>query len=131
MTELLLELPFPPSLNTYYRNVRGRMLLSAEGRQYKLDVLAHVWTACKGKPVPMTGRLAVDIHLHNRANRSYDIDNRPKAVLDALEESGVFVNDSQIDRLVVERKEKIKGGSCWVYIKQQEQGITWRQKKRM
>jgi crossover junction endodeoxyribonuclease RusA len=96
------------------------MLLSAAGRQYKLDVLAHVLTACKGKPEPMTGRLSVNIHLHNRANRSYDIDNRPKAILDALEESGVFVNDSQVDRLLVERKEAVKGGSCWVLIKQLE-----------
>ena len=119
MTQFLIELPFPPSLNTYYRNVRGRMLLSAAGRQYKLDVLAHVLTACKGKPDPMTGRLSVNIQLHNRANRSYDIDNRPKAILDALEESGVFVNDSQVDRLV-ERKEKVKGGLCWVLIKQLE-----------
>ena len=126
MTQFLIELPFPPSLNTYYRNVRGRMLLSAEGRRYKVDVLAHVLTACKGKPVPMTGRLSVDIHLHNRANRPYDIDNRPKAILDALEESGVFVNDSQIDRLVVERKEKIKGGTCWVLIRQHEANLTER-----
>lgn len=120
MTELLIELPFPPSLNTYYRNVRGRMLLSAEGRQYKLNVLAHVLTACRGKPDPMTGRLSVDIQLHNPANRPYDIDNRPKAILDALEESGVFVNDSQVDQLSVERKEAVKGGSCWVLIKQLE-----------
>jgi len=42
MTELLLDLPFPPSLNTYYRNVHGRTLLSAKGREYKQDVLVTV-----------------------------------------------------------------------------------------
>ena len=67
MTELLLDLPFPPSLNTYYRNVHGRTLLSAKGREYKQDVLAHVLTACKGKPETMTGRLSVHIYLHNAA----------------------------------------------------------------
>ena len=112
----LLELPFPPSLNTYYRNWNGRMLLSAKGRQYKTDVLAHVLTACKGKPEPMTGRLKVDIQLHFPTRRLCDIDNRPKAILDALEEAGVFENDSQVDVLTVERCEVRKGGTCMVMI---------------
>ena len=117
---LLLELPFPPSLNTYYRNVRGRTLLSAKGRQYKQDVLAHVLTACKGQPRPMTGRLKVDIQLHFLTRRLCDIDNRPKAILDALEEAGVFENDSQVDVLTVERREVRQGGACLVMITEHE-----------
>jgi len=116
---LLLELPFPPSLNTYYRNVRGRTLLSAKGREYKQDVLAHVLTACKGTPRSMTGRLKVDIQLHFPTRRMCDIDNRPKAILDALEEAGVFDNDSQVDVLTVERREVRKGGACMVMITEQ------------
>ena len=34
-----LELPFPPSMNRYYRNLNGRTLLSAKGRKYKNDVV--------------------------------------------------------------------------------------------
>ena len=92
------------------------MLLSKAGRNYKTDVMAYVWTACKGKPVPMTGRLRVDIHLHYPDRREYDIDNRPKAVLDSLEEAGVFENDNQVDILHVERREVFRGGKCIVQI---------------
>jgi len=113
---MLFELPMPPTLNTYYRNVKGKMKLSAAGRQYKIDVLAIVWHGCKGKPEPMMGRLRVEIKLHYPDKRSYDIDNRPKAVLDGLEEAGVYGNDNQVDALIVLRGDPIPGGTCWVDV---------------
>jgi Holliday junction resolvase RusA-like endonuclease len=67
----------------------------------------------------MTGRLKVDIQLHFPTRRLCDIDNRPKAILDALEQAGVFENDSQVDVLTVERREVRKGGVCLVMITEQ------------
>ena len=113
---LTLDLPFPPSLNTYYRNFNGRMLLSKKGRQYKGDVLAHVLQQCKGRPEKRLGRLRVEIYLHFPTKRERDIDNRPKAVLGALEDAGVFENDSQVDHLTVVRREVVKGGACLVVV---------------
>ena len=30
-----MVLPYPPSINSYYRTFRGRMLISAKGREYR------------------------------------------------------------------------------------------------
>ena len=45
-----------------------------------------------------------------------DLDNRLKAVLDGLEDAGVYDNDGQIDILTIERKEQRKGGGVDVMI---------------
>lgn len=31
MPELMLTLPFPPSVNSYWRNIKGRTLISEKG----------------------------------------------------------------------------------------------------
>ena len=47
-----------------------------------------------------------------------DIDNRAKPLLDALQHAKVFIDDSQVDRLILERKEIIPGGMCEVFIQE-------------
>ena len=41
-TTLMFTLPFPPSVNTYYRTYLGRMLISKKGREYRRAVLAEI-----------------------------------------------------------------------------------------
>ena len=50
-------LPWPPSLNRYYRSVNGRVLISREGRQYRADVQMRLL----GSPTIRT-RCKVEIH---------------------------------------------------------------------
>jgi len=56
------------------------------------------------------------VTLHPRDKRKQDIDNRIKALWDALADAGVFDNDEQIDILLVQRGEIVKGGACRVEI---------------
>ena len=63
-----------------------------------------------------TARLQMTVTLHPRDKRKQDIDNRIKALWDALADAGVFDNDEQIDVLLVQRGEIIKGGACRVII---------------
>jgi crossover junction endodeoxyribonuclease RusA len=51
-----------------------------------------------------------------RDRRAADLDNRLKALNDALEHAGVFDDDEQIDELHVTRGPIVKGGECFVMI---------------
>jgi crossover junction endodeoxyribonuclease RusA len=99
---MVLTLPYPPSNNRYYRNWKGRMLLSREGLAYRLAVLER--RPLKGWP--LLGRLRMHIHVFPDRTVSQDLDNIPKAICDALQKSGIFKNDSQIDDLRVTRNPK-------------------------
>lgn len=112
---LVLTLPFPPSVNTYWRNIgRGRTIISERGRQYRDDVVGHV--AAHPKADMLADRLHVAITLHPPDNRRRDVDNYLKAPLDALTHAGVWADDSQIDRLSVQRGDNRPGGMAVVVI---------------
>lgn len=65
---------------------------------------------------PFEGRLKVCIELTAPNRRKFDIDNRIKACLDALQETGLFVDDEQIDELIVKRLHVEPPGCCDVTI---------------
>jgi len=113
---ITLTLPFPPSVNGYWRNINGRTLISAKGRAYKNAVARLVlWNHAAKK---LQGRLAVQVILHPPDRRKRDIDNSMKALLDSMQVAGVYLDDSQIDRLVIERGAVEKGGAVIVTIKE-------------
>ena len=66
----------------------------------------------------LSGRISVTIYLHAPTRRKYDLDNRVKAIQDVLTTSGVYLDDEQIDQLLVYRCEIIKGGRAVVVIKE-------------
>lgn len=114
MIELLL--PWPPSANTYYRNLGGRTVISKRGRIYKQAVAKGVLMAKAN--VHLAGRLEVGLLLLPPDNRRRDIDNSIKPAIDALKDAGVMVDDCQIDRLSVTRGHVEKGGLVVATIRQ-------------
>lgn len=113
---LVLNIPWPPSVNSYYRTVQGRTLLSKRGRLYKESVLRAVLTQ-RGQ-IRTTQRLEVDIMLHPPDRRRRDLDNLCKAIQDAMQNAGVFIDDSQIDKLALTRSTIEKGGLAIVTVKE-------------
>lgn len=109
-----IRLPFPPSVNRYWRTWRGRMLLSEAGRAYQRQVAMVCLLLGVRKPV--TGRLAVDIIANPPDHRKRDIDNLFKAVLDGLAHAGVYANDEQIDDLRIRRGVVGKPGGVVVTV---------------
>jgi crossover junction endodeoxyribonuclease RusA len=48
--------------------------------------------------------------------RRRDLDNLQKAVLDSLAHAGIYADDSQVDLLVVRRREPLAGGKVRVRV---------------
>lgn len=113
---LLLELPYPPTINTYWQFLPTvGAVISAEGKRYRRDVGALVMAArCAhyfGKR-----RLAVEILAFPPDRMARDLDNLNKALLDALEAAAVFDNDAQVDDLRIRRAAPTRGGLVQVRI---------------
>ena len=108
-----LELPFPPSVNHYYRRVGPRMLISREGRRFREQVCALL--AAAGVK-PLTGSIRVEIEVYPPDRRRRDIDNLQKGLIDALEHGGAYRDDSQIVKLTIERRECVPAGRTIVRI---------------
>ena len=89
-----LTLPWPPSMNTYWRTFNGRMIISAQGREYRKAVADQVLIQRGAKHYE--GKTRVVIEAHRPDNRRRDLDNLLKAVLDACTHAGVWVDDSNI-----------------------------------
>ena len=89
----------------------GRVLLSKAGREYRKAVHASV-TAQIGARGAISGPVRVDIQLHPPTRHRLDLDNRIKAVLDALTHAAVWVDDSQVDVLIVSRGEVRPNDGC-------------------
>lgn len=117
---IALSLPWPPSMNTYWRSIMkgplaGRVLLSEKGREYRKQVAAAVLE--QRVPVKLlTGKLAVWIHVLPPDRRARDLDNLLKGVLDGLHHAGVIRDDCDIDDLRVSRFAIRAGGELQIRI---------------
>lgn len=110
-------MPYPPSVNRYWRYANGRAYVTAEGKQYKAAVLQ-----CVGRrPSPTPDRVCIVVDVYPPDRRARDIDNLLKALLDALTNAGVWMDDEQVDRIVIERRDVVKGGALMVCISKHEE----------
>lgn len=109
-----LELPWPPTVNTYWRRVGSKTVLSRKAREYRANVLA----SCLEQRAPRLGaaRIRLRITAHPPDRRARDLDNLVKGVQDALAHARVFNDDAQVDDLRIVRDEVHKGGRLLVRI---------------
>ena len=99
---LHIELPYPPSVNHYYRRVGARTLISREGRRYR-ELVCAILRA--GGIRPLDGDLVLEVELYPPDARRRDLDNGLKAFLDAMQHGGAFRDDSQIKELHAHMRE--------------------------
>lgn len=119
----IVTLPWPPSTNQIWRNVavggKPRTLLSEKGRRFRAAA-AQQCLISRLAGMRLDGRLQVVLLACPPDRRARDLDNMLKATLDALTHAGVWLDDSQIDLLSVERAQVVKGGELRVTISVKE-----------
>ena len=106
-----IVLPYPPTVNTYWRKFNNRMVISAKGRQYRKDVMQQL-DGCE----TLHGRLSVTIIATMPDRRKRDLDNILKSLLDAMDHAGLFDDDEQIDELHVLRAGVEKPGNVAISL---------------
>ena len=117
---LVLNLPLPPSVNSYWGFSGHRRFINKAGVAFKEAVSDYV----AEYRVPKLGqaRIQIEVTIYPKDKRIQDLDNRLKSLFDSLSNNGagVFDDDEQIDVLLVERGEIKKGGGCLVMIERIE-----------
>lgn len=110
-----LTLPYPPSVNTYWRKWNNHMVISAKGKEYKQKVITII--APLHLPV-ITCFVAMDIKIYSDSARKRDVDNNLKSLLDALTAAKVWVDDYQVQKITIERMgiDPERKGYCEVKI---------------
>lgn len=115
MADYEFELPFPPSINGYWRSFRGRQIISARGRNYRvfvLDRMMDLGLICED----ISKDIEVSITLNPPTLRSYDVDNFCKAIFDALTHAKFWIDDSQVQKLTIKKGEKIQNGNVLIVV---------------
>jgi crossover junction endodeoxyribonuclease RusA len=105
-----LHLPWPPSINHYWRRVGCRTLISREGRTFRTNVCALLGGGGNARKPPAGGRIALAMDAFPPDRRRRDLDNILKAVCDSLTHAGIYEDDSQIDALAVRRGPVVPDG---------------------
>lgn len=112
-----LLLPYPISTNRYWRNMRGRMVKSAEANAYKrtAEQLAMI-----GRYKPLSGFVSVSLYLHPKTKKNgeasetrLDLDNCLKVALDCM--NGIaYADDKQVVRIFAEIGNPMQGGGLTI-----------------
>jgi len=93
MNKILIEMPWPPSVNHYYRRVGNRILISREGQKYRTEIceiLSYLHVR------PLDGELAMTIYAYPPDKRRRNLDNIQKSLRDAMQHGGAYHDESQI-----------------------------------
>jgi crossover junction endodeoxyribonuclease RusA len=104
---LNIKLPWPPTVNSYWRHTSKGHYIGQKGRDYR-NLVYQVCTQSSGF-FDKNQRLEVTILAYPPDKRKRDLDNILKSLLDSLMYAGVYPDDCQIDRIVVTRCEPLDG----------------------
>lgn len=116
-----LELPFPPSVNSYWRytsvgNKKGRHIISPAGQKFKSMACTMIAKQLMKKPVTITADVEVNIVFHKPDKKIRDLDNLVKALFDVITQMGIWKDDSLVSKMTVQWGENIKGGKTVIEI---------------
>lgn len=114
-----IDLPFPPSVNHYWRNIvikgHPRTIISSAGRKYRTTVHRIMQTEYADIPC-LAESVEIEVKLYPPDRRRRDLDNYMKSLLDSLA-GFAFEDDSQIKAAHIRMEPKCEGGRCSIRIR--------------
>jgi crossover junction endodeoxyribonuclease RusA len=116
---IILELPFPPSLNTYWRRGKGKVYINERGLEFRQYVATYVRQHKLKAP---EGFLTYAVWLYPPDKRRRDGDNFAfKAIWDSLTHAQCIEDDSLFKEWSGTWMPVVKGGLCRVFISEYQQ----------
>lgn len=113
--DIVLHLPWPPTVNSYYKVTRhGQRYLDKKVRTFRAVVEEVMNEQAPG--LSLDDRLFLEVYLFPPDNRKRDLDNYMKGLLDSVTEAKLWIDDSLIDQLHIYRGEVIKEGAVVVSV---------------
>jgi crossover junction endodeoxyribonuclease RusA len=119
-----ITLPWPPNVNHYKK--AGRLVRTKSGKMYQARVNSddtnhfywQVWTRIQKEGLKSfhSATISVEVDAYPPDKRKRDIDGILKVLLDSMQKGGLYDDDYQIARLLVERKDIIPNGKVIVRI---------------
>lgn len=107
-------LPYPPSVNSYWRRRGMQYFIAPKGQQYRRAVTEIIKQL--GLDNKSRARMKIKIIADVPDRRRRDLDNILKAVLDSLEHSDFVCDDNQFDVIHLKRGELIPGGRLGIKV---------------
>lgn len=111
--EVYLQLPFPPTINSYY--LKGK-IISSKGRVFR-EAVEQECLEQNANDMKLDDRISCATILYPPDRRVRDLDNYLKSLQDAITHAGVWLDDAQIDFGEQFRGQVVPGGACKVRIK--------------
>ena len=110
-----IDLPWPPSLNTYRSCCKNRLVTVKRGRDYFEQV---AWEVKKARlhDKQIDQPVLISLIMHPPSKRRFDCSNFLKAYEDALVKSGLLEDDHWIEYDEIRKGEVVKGGLLKVKI---------------
>ncbi|ASQ10211.1 RusA family crossover junction endodeoxyribonuclease [Sinorhizobium meliloti] len=113
-----LHLPYPPSGWDLYSGWGKTRRLSSTYKKWRTDAGYFIKAPTKAIDKPFALYVAL-----KRQNMRQDLDNRSKAILDALQHYGVIKNDNLCERLTMTWDSDLPA-ECVVIIQECEEGLA-------
>lgn len=104
-----LILPYPPSVNHYWKRGKNGIHLTPRARLFREDVAICALDFLRAYKT-LRCPIEIEIFAHPPDGKLRDLDNILKATLDSLTHAAVIADDSQIKKLTIEWARRIKGG---------------------
>lgn len=100
-SSMVITLPWPPSVNNYWRRCGDRFYITRKGIYYRAEVaeLARPYKAIFNDD----DSIKMEIQAFPPDRRRRDLDNVLKSLLDSLQHADVYNDDYQIDDLHITR----------------------------